>query len=111
MAQVNLPNTSKGSSDANDFADVYANDVAITAQVNGNLDNTNITAGAAISHSKLASMATGAVLLGNSGTPTSTALSGDVTVGATGVTAIGASKVTNAMLAGSITYNKLTYPS
>jgi hypothetical protein len=102
MAIVNLPNTSKGTSDANNFADVYTNDLAIATQVNGNLDNTNVAAGAGISHSKLASMSTGAVLLGNSGTPTSTALSGDVTVGATGVTAIGAGKVTNAMLASSM---------
>lgn len=37
----------------------------------------------------------------------SVALSGDVTVNASGVTAIGNSKVTNAMLAGSIAYGKL----
>ena len=38
----------------------------------------------------------------------STALSGDVTVNASGVVAIGANKVTNSMLAGSIEYNKLS---
>lgn len=38
----------------------------------------------------------------------STALSGDVTVNASGVAAIGANKVTNSMLAGSIEYNKLS---
>ena len=38
----------------------------------------------------------------------STALSGDITVNASGVTAIGANKVTNSMLAGSIEYNKLS---
>ena len=37
-------------------------------------------------------------------------MSGDITMGSTGVTAIGSGKVTNAMLAGSITYNKLTGP-
>jgi len=38
----------------------------------------------------------------------STALSGDVTVNASGVTAIGNAKVTNEMLAGSIAYGKLS---
>ncbi len=64
--------------------------------------NADINASAAIAYSKLATMATGSILLGNAGTPTATALSGDVTVGATGVTAIGSAKVTNTMLAGSI---------
>lgn len=36
------------------------------------------------------------------------AISGDITIGNTGVTAIGASKVTNSMLAGSIAYSKLS---
>lgn len=66
------------------------------------LVNADVNASAAIAYSKLAAMSTGQALLGNAGTPTATTLSGDVTVGATGVTAIGATKVTNAMLAGSI---------
>ena len=68
----------------------------------GNVTNASVAAAAAIAYSKLASMSTGQVLLGNAGTPTATTLSGDVTVGATGVTAIGSGKVTNTMLAGSI---------
>lgn len=65
----------------------------------GNLTNSNISASAAIAYSKLASMSTGQALIGNAGTPTATTLSGDVTVGATGVTAIGANKVANSQLA------------
>lgn len=65
-----------------------------------NIDNADIKAAAAIGHSKLADITAGSVLMGNgSNVPTATALSGDVTVNSSGVTAIGAGKVTNAMLA------------
>lgn len=57
-----------------------------------------VTAGNVLTKSantiSVASMATGTAIIGNAGTPTITALSGDVTVGATGITAIGANKVT-----------------
>lgn len=70
--------------------------------------NADISVTAAIAYSKLAALTAGSVLLGSaSNVATVTALSGDVTVGNTGVTAIGAGKVTNAMLAGSIAYSKL----
>lgn len=62
-----------------------------------------------IAVSKLASGTAGQVLINSAGpTPTWTSLSGDVTVDSSGVTTIGATKVTNAMLAGSIAYSKLT---
>jgi hypothetical protein len=64
--------------------------------------NADINTSAAVAYSKLASMSTGQILLGNAGVATATTLSGDITVNATGITAIGAAKVTNAMLAGSI---------
>lgn len=48
---------------------------------------------------QVSSMATGTAIIGNAGTPTITAITGDVTVGATGVTAIGANKVTLGQLA------------
>lgn len=47
----------------------------------------------------VAAMSTGQVILGNGGTPTITTLSGDVTVGATGTTTIGAGTVTLAKIA------------
>lgn len=51
----------------------------------------------------------GQIYIGNgSNVGTARTLSGDVTVDNTGVTAIGAGKVTNAMLAGSIAYSKLS---
>lgn len=61
-----------------------------------------------IAYSKLATLTAGNIVLGNgSNVATSTAVTGDVTISNTGVTAIGSSKVTSAMLAGSIAYNKL----
>lgn len=66
------------------------------------LVNADVSSSAAIDYSKLASLATGHILAGNAGTPTDTTVSGDITIGATGVTAIGSAKVTNTMLAGSI---------
>jgi hypothetical protein len=75
----------------------------------GEVTNAKINASAGIAHSKLANIAAGQVLLGNaSNVPTATTLSGDVTVTSSGVTAIGASKVTAGMVAsGAITQAKL----
>lgn len=85
-------------------ADINASAAIAYSKLNlaNSILNADINTSAAIAYSKLAAMTTGQALLGNAGVPTATTLSGDVTVGATGVTAIGASKVTNTMLAGSI---------
>jgi hypothetical protein len=73
--------------------------VASANLVNGTIVNDDINSAAAIVHSKLANITSGHVLLGNaSNVPTATALSGDVTVSNTGVTAIGAGKVVTAMI-------------
>lgn len=65
-----------------------------------NLSNTNIASNAAIAFSKLATLTSGNILVGSgSNVATSVAMSGDVTIGNTGVTAIGANKVANGMLA------------
>jgi hypothetical protein len=101
MAHVNLPKTSQ--TGANEWADVEDNDQAIVDEVIGGLDNTNIDASAAIAYSKLASMSTGAVLLGNAGTPTATTLT-NLTLGATGAvtgitaSALGSDSVTTAKI-------------
>ena len=61
--------------------------------------NADIKSDAAITHSKLANITAGQVLLGNaSNVPTATTLTGDVTVTSGGVTAIGSAKVLPAML-------------
>lgn len=64
-----------------------------------NIVDADISASAAIAHSKLANITAGQVLLGNaSNVPTATALSGDVAVTSAGVTAIGSAKVVTSMV-------------
>jgi hypothetical protein len=59
--------------------------------------NADVSATAAIAHTKLASITAGQVLLGNaSNVPTSTVLSGDVTVNSSGVTAISSGVIVDA---------------
>lgn len=59
--------------------------------------NADISASAAIAYSKLATMTSGNILLGNgSNVPTSTAVTGDVTISNTGVTAIASGVIVNA---------------
>lgn len=71
--------------------------------------NADVDAAAAIAFSKLATLASGNILVGsNTGVPTSRSMSGDVTIDDLGATTIGASKVTNNMLAGSIDRSKLS---
>ena len=71
--------------------------VASANIVDGTIGNADISASAAIAHSKLANITSGQVLLGNaSNVPTSSAVTGDVTISNTGVTAIGAGVIVNA---------------
>lgn len=71
---------------------------ALTSVPGGSITNNEVSASAAIAFSKLATLATGSILAGNAGVPTATVVSGDITIGATGITAIGANKVLSAML-------------
>jgi hypothetical protein len=69
---------------------------------------TNAMLAGSIAHSKLEAVAAGTLLMGNaSNVAASIGMTGDVTINSSGVTAIGATKVTNAMLAGSIAETKL----
>jgi hypothetical protein len=59
--------------------------------------NADINSAAAIAHTKLANITAGSVLMGNaSNVPTATALSGDVTIDSSGVTAISSGVIVNA---------------
>jgi hypothetical protein len=60
--------------------------------------NADVDPAAAIAYSKLAAMPTGNFLIGNGGTPTSTTMSGDATVNATGVIDISNNAVENSEL-------------
>ena len=87
-------------------------DSAVTSAkiADGTIVNADINASAAIAHSKLANITAGSVLLGNaSNVPTATALSGDVTVNSSGVTAIASGVIVNADVSNSaaIAYSKL----
>lgn len=77
--------------------DVTISDTGVTAISSGVIVDADINASAAITHSKLANITAGSVLMGNAtNVPTATVLSGDVTVGSTGVTAIGTGVIVNA---------------
>jgi hypothetical protein len=77
--------------------DVTVNSSGVTAIGSGVIVNADVNASAAIDHSKLANITAGSVLMGNaSNVPTATALSGDVTINSSGVTAIASGVIVNA---------------
>ena len=79
--------------------DVVISNTGVTAISAGAIVNTDINAAAAIDYSKLAALPSADILVGSAGNvATAVAMSGDVTIDNTGVTAIGAGKVTTAML-------------
>ena len=76
--------------------DVTVNSTGVTAIGSGVIVNADVNASAAIDYSKLASLTAGSVVLGNSSNvATVTALSGDITVNSSGVTAIGSGIIVN----------------
>jgi hypothetical protein len=76
---------------------------------NGTIGDVDIASGAAIAYSKLAALPAGQIVVGSAANvPTAVAMSGDVTISSSGVTTIGSGKVTDAMLAGSISPIKIT---
>lgn len=80
--------------------DISISNTGVTAIGSGVIVNADINASAAIDFSKLATLTSTNILVGSSGNvATSVAMSGDITIGNTGVTAIGANKVTLAMMA------------
>lgn len=88
--------------------DISITNTGVTAIVAGVIVNADINAAAAIAYSKLATLATGSILAGNAGVPTATALSGDATIGATGVLTIAANAITTAkILDANVTLAKL----
>lgn len=77
--------------------DITIGSTGTAAIGSGVIVNADVSASAAIAHSKLANITAGQVLLGNSSNvPTATALSGDVTVNSSGVTAIGSGVIVDA---------------
>ncbi len=83
--------------------DIAITNTGVTSIQAGAIVNADINAAAAIAFSKLATLATGHIIAGNAGVATDVTVSGDITIGATGITAIGAGKVLLAMLGAGIT--------
>jgi len=84
-----------GITDAVGSADVRLTDERVPTD--GSVTDAKISASAAIALSKLANITAGQVLLGNaSNVPTATAVTGDVTINSSGVTAIGAGVIVDA---------------
>jgi hypothetical protein len=83
--------------------------VTSTLIADGTIVNGDINASAGIAHTKLAGITAGSVLMGNaSAVPTATALTGDVTISSSGVTAISAGAVVTADIAdGAVTSAKI----
>lgn len=79
--------------------DVTIGNTGVTAIAAGAVVNADVNASAAIDFSKLAALSSANILVGNGGgVATSVVMSGDITIGNTGVTAIGTSKVLSAMV-------------
>jgi len=88
--------------------DITLSNAGVFAIASGVVINADVKSDAAIDYSKLASLSSANLLIGSAGAvATSVSVTGDVTISNAGVTAIGATKVTNAMLGGSIADGKL----
>lgn len=95
--KIYLGNASNVATEVTPSGDVTITNAGVTAIASGVIVNADINSAAAIAHSKLADITAGSVLMGNgSNAPTATALSGDVTVNSSGVTAIGSGVIVNA---------------
>lgn len=101
-------NSSNVATDVAMSGDISITNAGVTAIVAGVIVNADINAAAAIAYSKLATLATGSLLVGNAGVATATALSGDATIGATGVLTIANDAITTVkILNANVTLAKL----
>lgn len=79
--------------------DVTLSASGVTAIAAGVIVNADVSGSAGITFAKMEALASGRLVVGSAGNvATAVDVTGDVTIGSTGVTAIGASKVTEAML-------------
>lgn len=92
MGTVTLPNLNQ--TGTNEWEDVEGNDRALRDEINGNLDNTNLKAAAAVALSKLASGTSAQIIVANaSGVPTYVAMSGDATISNAGAVSLASNSV------------------
>lgn len=79
--------------------DVTISNTGVTAIAAGAIVNADVNAAAAIDFSKLAALASARLLVGSAGNvATAVDVTGDVTIGNTGVTAVGANKILSSMM-------------
>lgn len=105
--QVLIGNASNVPTSTSITGDVTITSSGVTAIGSGVIVNADVNASAAIDHSKLASITAGNILLGNaSNVPTSTAVTGDVTITSGGVTAIASGVIVNADVSASAAIDK-----
>jgi hypothetical protein len=95
--KIYVGNSSNVATEVTVSGDISLSNAGVAAIAAGVIVNADVSATAAIAHTKLADITAGSVLMGNaSNAPTATALSGDVTVNSSGVTAIGAGVIVDA---------------
>lgn len=96
-AQILLGNASNVVTATAVTGDITISNTGVTEIGAGVIVNADINASAAIAHSKLASITAGSVLIGDvSNVPTATAITGDISIDSSGVTAIGSGVIVNA---------------
>ena len=89
--------------------DITVSNAGVTAIASGAVVDADVNASAAIAYSKLASLASGNILVGSSlGVPTSVAVTGDVSISNTGVTSLQASPTLVTPILGTPTSGTLT---
>lgn len=95
--QIIVGNSSNAAASVAMTGDVTISNTGVTSIAAGAVVNADVNASAAIAFSKLAALSNGNILIGNgSNVATSTAVSGDITISNTGVTAIAAGAIVNA---------------
>lgn len=98
-AHIFVGNASNVATDVAMTGDIAITNAGVTSIASGVIVNADVNAAAAIDYSKLAALPSAEILVGSAGNvATAVAVTGDVTIGNTGVTAIGAGKVLLAML-------------
>lgn len=109
-AHIFVGNASNVAADVAMTGDISITNAGVTAIVAGVIVNADINAAAAIAFSKLAALPSTQILVGSAGNvATAVTVTGDVTIGNTGVTAIAAGVIVNADInaAAAIDFSKL----
>lgn len=101
-AQIYVGNSSNQAAAVAVTGDITISNTGVTSIASGAIVDADINASAAISHSKLASLTSGQILVGNvSNVPTARTVTGDVAISNTGVTSIATGVIVDADVSGS----------